>query len=75
MRRGLHRVAQHGMVCEEPKADRGGRTLAIPAQFVEALRAHRAAAGPLWQDSDLVFAQAKGRPVERKSDWRAWKTP
>jgi integrase len=46
----------------------------------KALRAHQAAqveeriaAGSLWQDHDLVFAQPNGRPIERKSDWRAWK--
>jgi integrase len=80
VRRGLHRVAQRGLVYEEPKADRSRRTLALPVQLVDALRAHRAAqleervtAGPLWQDNDLVFAQANGKPIERKSDWRAWK--
>jgi integrase len=80
VRRGLHRVAQQGLVYEEPKADRSRRTLALPGQLVEALRAHRAAqleervaAGPLWQDNDLVFAQANGRPIERKSDWHSWK--
>jgi integrase len=30
-------------------------------------------AGPLWEDNDLVFAQPNGRPIERKSDWQAWK--
>jgi len=81
VRRGLHRVAGQGLVYEEPKADRSRRTLALPAPLVEALRAHRAAqleerikAGSLWQDHDLVFAQANGRPIERKSDWHAWKT-
>jgi integrase len=81
VRRGLHRVAGQGLVYEEPKADRSRRTLALPAPLVEALRAHRAAqreeriaAGPLWEDHDLVFAQPNGRPIERKSDWRAWKT-
>ncbi len=80
MRRGLHRVSGQGLVYEEPKADRSRRTLALPKQLVEALRAHRAAqleeriaAGPLWQDHDLVFAQPNGRPIERKSDWRSWK--
>jgi integrase len=80
VRRGLHRVSGQGLVYEEPKADRSRRTLALPAQLVDALRAHRAAqleeriaAGPLWQDHDLVFAQPNGRPIERKSDWRAWK--
>ena len=54
--------------------------MALPAPLVEALRAHRAAqleeriaAGPLWQDHDLVFAQPNGRPIERQSDWRSWK--
>lgn len=80
VRRGLHRVGGQGLVYEEPKADRSRRTVALPEQLVEALRAHRAAqleeriaAGSLWQDHDLVFAQANGRPIERKSDWRAWK--
>jgi integrase len=80
VRRGLHRVGGQGLVYEEPKADRSRRTVALPAQLVEALRAHRAAqleeriaAGPVWQDHDLVFAQPNGRPIERKSDWRSWK--
>jgi integrase len=80
VRRGLHRVSGQGLVYEEPKADRSRRTLALPGPLVEALRAHHAAqleerrlAGPLWQDHDLVFAQPNGRPIERKSDWRAWK--
>ncbi len=75
VRRGLHRVAGQGLVYEEPKAERSRRTLALPTQLVNALRAHRAAqlverttAGSLWEDHDLVFAQANGRPIERKSD-------
>jgi integrase len=70
----------HGLVYEEPKADRSRRTLALPVPLVEALRVHRAAqreeritACPLWEDHDLVFAQPNGRPIERKSDWRSWK--
>ncbi|MCF6744973.1 site-specific integrase [Blastococcus sp. KM273128] len=81
VRGGLHRVSGRGLVYEEPKADRSRRTVALPVPLVEALRAHRVAqleeritAGPLWQDHDLVFAQPNGRPIERKSDWRAWKT-
>jgi integrase len=80
VRRGLHRVGGQGLVYEEPKAERSRRTLALPKQLVEALRTHRAAqleeriaAGPLWEDNDLVFAQANGRPIERKSDWHSWK--
>lgn len=80
VRRGLHRVAGKGLVYEEPKADRSRRTLALPAQLVEGLRAQRTAqlaerlaAGPLWEDHCLVFAQPNGRPIDRKADWRAWK--
>ena len=54
--------------------------MALPWQLVEGPRSHRAtqlqerlAAGALWQDHGLVFAQVSGRPLERKSDWRAWK--
>ncbi len=56
------------------------RTLALPAQLVDALRVHRAAeqqeravAGPVWEDHGLVFPQPSGRPIERTSDWHAWK--
>jgi integrase len=80
VRRDLHRVAGQGLVHEEPRADHSRRTVALPAQLVAALRAHRAAhpeeritAGPLWQDHDLVFAQANGRPIESMSDWRSRK--
>ena len=80
VRRGLHRVSGRGLVYEEPKAERSRRTLALPAQLVEALRLHRTAqlqeravAGPVWEDHGLVFAQPTGRPIERKSDWHAWK--
>lgn len=81
VQRGLHRVTGRGLVYEEPNADRSRRTLALPEPLVEALRRHRAAqleeriaAGSLWEDSDLLFAQANGRPIERKTDWRAWKS-
>jgi integrase len=80
VRRGIHRVVGQGLVYEEPKAERSRRTLALPNQLVEALRTHRSAqleeriaAGSLWEDNDLVFAQANGRPIERKADWQAWK--
>jgi integrase len=80
VRRGVHRVRGHGLVYEEPKADRSRRTLALPTPLVEALRAHRAAqleerlaAGAEWADLDLIFAQPNGKAIERKSDWRAWK--
>ncbi len=56
--------------------------MTLPAQLVEALRAHRAAhleeritAGPLCRDHDLVFAQANGRPIDSMSDRRSWEDP
>jgi integrase len=80
VRRGLHRVAGKGLVYEEPKSDRSRRTLALPSQLVESLKALRAAqleerlaAGSLWQDHDLVFAQVTGQPIDRHADWEAWK--
>ncbi|MGK5110829.1 MULTISPECIES: hypothetical protein [unclassified Geodermatophilus] len=70
VRRGLHRVGGRGLLYEEPKAERSRRTLALPGRLVEALCAHRAAqrqkriaAGPTWEDNDLVFAQAN--PTDR----------
>jgi integrase len=80
VRRGLHRVAGRGLIYEEPKAERSRRTLALPAQLVEALHRHRAvqleereAACSLWEEHDLVFAQVNGRPLDKRSDWEAWK--
>jgi integrase len=31
------------------------------------------AAGSQWQDHDLVFCQENGRPIEPRSDHRAWR--
>jgi len=66
VRRGLHRVAGKGLVYEEPKAERSRRTLALPAPLVTVLRRHRGvqleerqAAGSLWEEHDLVFAQVE----------------
>ena len=80
VRRGLHRVAGKGLVYEEPKAERSRRTLALPGPLVMALRHHRAvqleerrAAGALWEEHDLVFAQVNGRPLDKRSDWEGWK--
>ena len=35
--------------------------------------AERIAAGSEWVDLDLVFAQENGRPLEPRSDHRAWR--
>jgi integrase len=59
---------------------RSERTLALPLPLVAALYVHKAAqmgermlAGSDWQnDDDLVFAQANGRPIDKKSDYDDW---
>ncbi|MGZ4591938.1 MAG: tyrosine-type recombinase/integrase, partial [Actinomycetes bacterium] len=33
----------------------------------------REAAGTEWQREDFVFAQANGRPLDRRSDWEHWR--
>ena len=55
----------------DTKKPRSRRTLALPRRCVEALREHRVrqaedrlAAGPLWQDHELVFASAVGTPLD-----------
>jgi len=56
----------------EPKTPRSRRKVAMAPQAVDALRRHRQAqiadrlaAGPAWQDWDLVFANEVGAPVNR----------
>jgi integrase len=69
-------VRTHGDV----KTKKSRRTLRLPAVAVEALRAQRAKqseerlkAGPLWQDSGLVFASAVGTPLDASHVRRAFK--
>lgn len=68
-----------GLVFVRPKSRAGSRTMALPRQLVEALRTHRAAqaveriaAGSLWEDFDLVFAQVNGKPIDPRRDWSDW---
>ena len=55
----------------DTKTPESRRTLALPRKCVEALREHRVrqaedrlAAGPLWQDHNLVFASTVGTPLD-----------
>lgn len=55
---------------QEPKTKSGRRTVALFPVTLSELRAHRTrqlqhrlAIGPAWEDHDLVFANADGRPV------------
>jgi integrase len=54
----------------EPKTERSRRVLWLPQTTISALRAHNARqvverliAGPLWQDTGLVFATETGQPL------------
>jgi hypothetical protein len=79
VRRSIHRVRGGGLIYEEPKTRRSQRTLALPLSLVAELHRHRSAqlgermlAGFEWHDEDLVFAQANGRPIDKKPDYDDW---
>ncbi len=80
VRQALQRQSGRGLVLVPPKSRAGRRTIALPSQLVEALKAHRAvhlaerlAAGPMWEEHRLVFCQPNGRPLDPRSDHRAWR--
>ena len=62
------------LVIAEPKTARSRRSVTLEAHAVEALRRHRAvqltvrhAAGAAWQESDLVFPNRLGLPIEPRN--------
>ncbi len=70
VRRTLSRGYTSRLEAGEPKSASGKRRVALPASVVESLRRHsvcqleqRLAAGPAYQDQDVVFANATGRPI------------
>jgi integrase len=78
--RTLHRVTGQGLVFAEPKTERSRRRIALPRPLVDLLCAHltaqlaeRLRAGNRWEDGDLVFAQPNGRPLDKHTDWEAWR--
>ena len=81
MRQALQRQPGQGLVFVQPKSRAGRRTIALPGPLRDALRAHRTAqlaermaAGSVWQDHDLVFCQEDGKPIDPRSDHRAWRS-
>jgi hypothetical protein len=65
-----HRSVPVGSVARRHQDEKSRRTLAIPQNAVTALREHRKwqtqarlAAGPLWQDTGLVFTTSVGTPA------------
>lgn len=80
VRRTIHRVKGKGLIYEAPKTKRSMRTLALPLPLIRALYEHKARqagermlAGSEWQDDDLLFAQANGRPIDKKVDYKHWR--
>jgi integrase len=80
VRQALQRQPGNGLVFVQPKSRAGRRTVALPGALRDALRTHRAAqaaeriaAGSEWDDHNLVFCQENGRPLDPRSDHRAWR--
>lgn len=79
IRQALQRQQGRGLVLVPPKSRAGRRTIPMPSQLVEALRAHRIAqaterlaAGMTWVDSGLVFTGPAGKPIDPRADHHAW---
>lgn len=67
-----------GLVFREVK-ERRRKTVQLPPELVAALKEHREAqymekllAGSEWQESDLVFCQENGKPIDPRDDWEEW---
>jgi integrase len=74
VRVALQRLEGRGLQTVEPKTARSRRSIALPPQVIESLRAHksrqaqeRLLAGSRWQDSGFVFTTATGTPLEGSS--------
>jgi integrase len=81
VRQALQRQPGQRLVFVQPKLRAGRRTIAFPGPLRDALQAHRTAqlaeriaAGSRWHDLDLVFGQEDGRPIDPRSDHRAWRS-
>ncbi|MFF2215027.1 tyrosine-type recombinase/integrase [Streptomyces antibioticus] len=64
-----------GLVFRTPKG-KNKRIVPVPAPLLSILKAQRTAqkrerlvAGELWEEHDLVFCQANGRPIDPRHDW------
>jgi integrase len=71
VRHTLHWYQGREWRLDEPKTSHGRRTIRLPATALQALQTHQArqaeqrrAAGPAWEDHDLVFCTTRGRPTD-----------
>lgn len=67
-------LQQHSLALTEPKTVASRRQVLLTKAAIAALRRHRVAQteerlrlGPAWEDSDLVFANEVGRPVDARN--------
>jgi integrase len=74
VRRQVQRVPALVYVFGEPKTRAGKRTIKLGPSTLQALRAHwerqqleKAAAGPSWQNNDLVFPSTHGTPLDQSN--------
>ncbi|MCL4371102.1 MAG: site-specific integrase [Chloroflexi bacterium] len=82
VQRTLSWVLGRGPICVPPKSKNSRRLVPLVPQAVEALRRarirqneQRLAAGPEWQDGDLVFSTRSGRPLSPRNVRRDWFGP
>jgi integrase len=75
VRRALKKDGRGGLYLDEPKTARSKRTIHLPAQLVDVLRAHRKRQaaerlkfgpgwGGHWAEHDLVFTNSVGAPLD-----------
>ncbi|HET9975586.1 MAG TPA: tyrosine-type recombinase/integrase [Streptosporangiaceae bacterium] len=67
------------LVLRETVKEKRRKTIPVPPEVCEILRAHRSAqfeqrmlAASEWTDHDLVFTQWNGAPVDPRRDWADW---
>lgn len=79
VRQALKRVKGKGLVFGPVKSKASKRDLAIPAEMLPLMKAHRKAqnaerleAGSAWVDRDLVFCQVDGKALDPSRDYQAW---
>jgi integrase len=70
---------QSGGLVFRPIKEKRKKTIPLAPELVEILREHRKAqrkrrlaAGEAWQENDVIFTQANGRPIDPRDDWREW---
>lgn len=80
VRQILYRLPGKGILFGTPKTEPSKREVALPAQLLTELKAHRKAqnelrlsAGDHWTDHGLVFTLNDGRPLDPSVDRRRWK--